>query len=237
VKIREICGKDFGPLTADKHGSVQVRIIGIDLSGPRNFADTCLVSFQERGEELQLSEVREGADDDQILEALVRLEPGEPIAIGIDAPLSYNPRGGERPSDTELRHFVHAQGGHVGVMSPTMIRMVYLTLRGLQLTRLLERFKPQYDLRIVEVHPGACMLLRGADPSDVRAFKTDPLARGHLLDWLGRQGLKGIDRAETVGDHYVAACAAALGAWQWNAGKSIWRFAADLPHHPYDFAC
>ncbi len=214
-----------------------MQVVGIDLSGPRNFADTCLVSFEERGEELQLGEVREGADDDQILEALVRLEPREPIAIGIDAPLSYNPRGGERPSDGELRRFVHAQGGHVGIISPTMIRMVYLTLRGLQLTRLLERFKPQYDLRIVEVHPGACMLLRGAASDDVRKFKSDPRARGQLLDWLGTKGLQGIHRADNVSDHYVAACAAALGAWQWSAGKSIWRFPADLPHHPYDFAC
>ncbi len=214
-----------------------MKIVGIDLSGPRNFADTCLVSFEERAEEIHLSDVREGADDDQILEAVSSLGQKERIVIGIDAPLSYNPKGGERPSDSELLRFVHAQGKHVGVMPPTMIRMVYLTLRGLQLTRLLERFKPQYDLRIVEVHPGACMILRGADPTDVRTFKAEPFARGHLLDWLETKGLRGIYRAELVTDHYVAACAAALGAWQWNLGKSIWRFALDLPYHPYDFAC
>lgn len=214
-----------------------MKVVGIDLSGPRNFADTCLVSFEERTEELHLSDVREGTDDDQILEAIARLGPKDPIIIGIDAPLSYNPRGGERPSDVGLRRVVHAQGGRVGIMSPTMIRMVYLTLRGVQLTRLLERFKPQYDLRIAEVHPGACMLLRGADPSDVRAFKTEPPARGRLLAWLETKGLKGVERAEAVSDHYVAACAAALGAWQWSLSKSIWRFALNLPHHPYDFAC
>ncbi len=214
-----------------------MKIVGIDLSGPRNFADTCLVSFEEHGEEIHLSDVREGADDDQILEAISSLGQKERIVIGIDAPLSYNPKGGERPSDTELRRFVHAQGGRVGIMPPTMIRMVYLTLRGLQLTRLLERLKPQYDLGIVEVHPGACMILRGADPDDVREFKREPPTRAHLLAWLGTKGLKGITRAETVSDHYVAACAAALGAWQWSLGKPIWRFAQDLPHHPYDFAC
>src|SRR5512138_1709260 len=214
-----------------------MRIVGIDLSGPRNFADTCLVSFEEHAEEIHLADVREGADDDQILEVISHIVPKEQIVVGIDAPLSYNPKGGERPSDSELRRFVHAQGGHVGVMSPTMIRMVYLTLRGMQLTRSLERLKPHYDLGIVEVHPGACMILRGADPDDVHKFKSDPSARGHLLDWLGTKGLKGIHRAETVSDHYVAACAAALGTWQWSLGKSIWRFALDLPHHPYDFAC
>jgi uncharacterized protein len=214
-----------------------MRIVGIDLSGPRNFADTCLVSFEERGAEIHLTDIREGADDDQILEAISGLGQSERIIIGIDAPLSYNPKGRDRPSDSELRRIVHAQGGHVGIMPPTLIRMVYLTLRGLHVTRLLESLKPPYDLEIVEVHPGACMILHGAQGDDISKFKTDPSARGRLLDWLETKGLKGIRRAETISDHYVAACAAALGAWQWGLGKSVWCFAADLPHHPYDFAC
>jgi len=216
-----------------------MRIIGIDLSGPRNFADTCLVSFEARGEEIHLMEVCEGADDNQILEAIASLEQRERIVIGIDAPLSYNSKGGDRPSDSELRRFVRSQGGRAGIMPPTMMRMVYLTLRGVQLTRLLESLKPGFNLEIMEVHPGACMVLRGAEAGDVRKFKTEPLARGHLLDWLETKGLKGICRSsgETVTDHYVAACAAALAAWQWSLGKSVWRFAFNPPHHPYDFAC
>jgi predicted nuclease with RNAse H fold len=216
-----------------------MKIIGIDLSGPRNFADTCLVSFEERGEEIHLIDVRDGVDDDQILEAISSLGQKERIVIGIDAPLSYNSKGGDRPSDSELRRFVYERGGRVGIMPPTIIRMVYLTLRGVWLTRLLESLKPQYDLGIVEVHPGACMILRGANAEDVHAFKREPLARGRLLDWLGTQGLKGVSRSsgEILTDHYVAACAAALGAWQWSLGKSVWRFALDPPHHPYDFAC
>src|SRR5262245_38520860 len=67
-----------------------MKIIGIDLSGPRNFADTCLVSFEERGDEIHLVEVREGANDDQILEAVSSVDTKERIVIGIDAPLSYN---------------------------------------------------------------------------------------------------------------------------------------------------
>ena len=47
-----------------------MKILGIDLSGPRNYAETCLVSFEEHGEEIHLVEVREGADDEQILEAI-----------------------------------------------------------------------------------------------------------------------------------------------------------------------
>lgn len=212
-----------------------MKIVGIDLSGPRNFADTCLVSFEEHGQEIHLVDVREGADDDQILETISGFRQKERIAIGIDAPLSYNPSGGDRPSDSELRRLIHSHGGGAGVMPPTMIRMVYLTLRGLQLTRLLESLK--YDLSIIETHPGACMILRGANANDVRKFKTDALSRDHLLDWLETKGLKEISSAEIVSDHYVAACAAALGAWQWCLGKSIWRFPSAPPHHPYDFAC
>jgi uncharacterized protein len=214
-----------------------MKIVGIDLSGPRNFADTCLVSFEERGEEIVLSDVREGVDDPQILEAICSLGQTEPIIIGIDAPLSYNSKGGDRPSDAELRRLVRARGGHVGIMPPTMIRMVYLTLRGVLLTRFLESLKPQFNLRIVEVHPGACMILRGADTSDVRKFKSEPMVRGRLLEWLEAQGLRGICRSGAITDHYVAACAAALGAWQWSLEKSIWCFARELPHHPYDFVC
>lgn len=214
-----------------------MKIVGIDLSGPRNSADTCLVSFEQRKDEILLTDVWEGADDDQILETISCLGEKERIVIGIDAPLSYNAKGGDRPSDSELRRLVRARGGQVGIMPPTLMRMVYLTLRGLHLTRLFESLRPQYDLKIVEVHPGACMVLRGADANDVRTFKADPLVRGRLLTWLELQGLKGISRTETVTDHYVAACAAALGAWQWGLGTSIWCFPADLPHHPYDFGC
>lgn len=215
----------------------KMKVVGIDLSGPRNIADTCLVSFEARGDEIHLQDVREGADDDQIIEAISSLGKRDRINVGIDAPLSYNSNGGDRPSDKALRRLVQSHGGGVGIMPPTMIRMVYLTLRGIRLTRLLELLKPEYDLKIVEVHPGACMLLRGANTDDVRKFKRDESARGRLLDWLGKMGLRGISREEAITDHYVAACAAALGTWQWSLGKSVWYFQSNPPHHPYDFAC
>jgi predicted nuclease with RNAse H fold len=214
-----------------------MKVLGIDLSGPRNIAGTCLVCFDERGDELHLIDVCEGADDDQILKAITRLDPGERIAIGIDAPLSYNANGGDRPSDRELRHLILDRGARVGIMPPTMIRMVYLTLRGVVLTRLFESQSPEHKLEIVEVHPGASMILRGADMEQVRTFKFEPSARQNLLNWLETKGLQGISSVVDPSDHYVAACAAALAAWQWAIGKSIWRSAKAPPHHPYDFAC
>jgi predicted nuclease with RNAse H fold len=214
-----------------------MKIIGIDLSGPRNIADTCVVCFEQRAEEIHLIEVCEGADDDRILQCVSGSDVNERIVIGIDAPLSYNPGGGDREADRQLRQHMRDQGVHAGVMTPTMMRMVYLTLRGIALTRLIESLKPRHQSEIVEVHPGACMILRGANKEHVRAFKKDPAVRGDVLHWLETKGLMGIARKDEPGDHYVAACAAALGAWQWAMGKPVWCFAKALPHHPYDFAC
>lgn len=211
-------------------------VVGIDLSGPRNSADTVLVSFEEKGNEIHLQNACAGADDEKILEALLSLGAGKQITIGVDAPLSYNMSGGDRPSERDLRRFMKEKGGQAGIMSPTMMRMVYLTLRGITLTRLLESFKPNYEFQMVEVHPGACMFLHGADVQDVKTFKHDSPSRVRLLSWLESKGVKGI-LCEEPADHYVAACAAAFGAWQWRLGKSVWKYPANPPHHPYDFAC
>jgi predicted nuclease with RNAse H fold len=214
-----------------------MRVIGIDLSGPRNVADTFVAVFEAAGDHLHFIKALEGADDQKVLAAVSNSGKGERVAIGIDAPLSYNPGGGDRDSDRELRRLVLEKGRGIGILPPTMIRMVYLTLRGVALTRALESSRPQYDGRIVEVHPGACMLLRGAPAKDVAGFKRGIRARLNLLNWMGTQGLKGLPRAGDVADHFVASCAAALGAWQWSMGKSVWVHPAAPPLHPYDFAC
>jgi predicted nuclease with RNAse H fold len=213
-----------------------MKVIGIDLSGPSNIADTYLIVLEEQGAELQFISDVEGADDQRIFRTISDLGKNERIVIGMDAPLSYNPGGGDRPSDQELRQLVLKRGS-VGIMPPTMMRMVYLTLRGIVLARMLETLKPDFDLHIVEVHPGASMLLRNAPANEVANFKREGSARSRLLQWLETQGLKGISRTEDVADHYVAAGAAALAAWQWSLGRSAWIFSATPPDHPYDFAC
>lgn len=211
-------------------------IIGIDLSGPRNVADTCMIVFEPQGEGICFRQAFHEADDKQIYDAVSDAVNKGSVVVGIDAPLSYNAGGGDRPSDKELRRLV-LEKGRVGVMPPTLIRMVYLTLRGVALTRMLERLQPQMGLKIVEVHPGASMLLRGAPPTDVAAFKRDTQARARLLEWLHEMGLQELPRGEAVSDHFVAACAAALAAWQWSIGKAEWCYPARGAEHPYDFAC
>ncbi len=210
-------------------------VAGIDLSGPRNTADTCVTIFEQRGSELHFRSSRAGADDQSILESVSSLEKSGRIILGLDAPLSYNPHGGDRVSDSQLRQRV--KGSRVGVMTPTMTRMVYLTLRGVALTRALESLKPELDLHLVEVHPGASLLLRGAAPADVNSFKRDQQARSRLLEWLEKMQLVGMPRSEPVSDHFVAACAAALAAWKWSLGQPAWIAPAQPPQHPYDFAC
>ncbi len=212
-------------------------VAGIDLSGPANAADTCLAIFTEKGKSLNFLDRLQGADDQAIFQAISSTDAGDRVVIGIDAPLSYNPAGGDRPSDAALRNLVLGKGGGVGVMTPTMTRMVYLTLRGISLARTLETLRPGLDLRIMEIHPGACMLLRGAPAADVRAFKRNPPARRHLLHWMETQGLKHLPQDRNLPDHFVAACAAALGAWQWSLGRPVWIHPAQPPVHPYDFAC
>ncbi len=211
-------------------------IVGIDLSGPRNVAHTCVTVFRVQGPALSFVQAVHEADDAAIHQLVSEIGKQGSVIIGIDAPLSYNPGGGDRPSDADLRRQVRAKG-RVGVMPPTLIRMVYLTLRGIALTRMLEALRPAADLRIVEVHPGAAMLLRAAPAADVAAFKADPAARLRLLDWLETVGLQSIPRSTEPSDHFVAACAASLAAWQWAAGQPAWCARAQPPAHPYDFAC
>lgn len=218
--------------------SSDVYVMGIDLSGPRNLADTHCAIFAERAVDLRFVQALHGAGDQQIIDRVSGLGSSGSIVVGIDAPLSYNPGGGDRPSDTALRRLVQQHGGHVGIMPPTMIRMVYLTLRGIALARELESLEPRLDIRIVEVHPGAAMVLRHAPQADIGSVRRNLEARLRLLDWLETQGLKGIHPPDDgTPDHFVMACAASLAAWDWARGRPKWCSPAQPPAHPYDFAC
>lgn len=214
-----------------------MKVLGIDLSGPCNTADTVCTLFEERDSALRLVSCHEGADDGDIVDLVAGLMDGEICQVGLDAPLSYNPGGGDRPADKALRKAVMAKGLSAGsVMVPTMTRMVYLTLRGMAVARLLEG-AVRGNVRVVEVHPGAALALGGAPVEAVGTLKSEPAARQVLLQWLAGEGLQSICRESNPSDHYVAACACALGAWKWAQGRSSWLWPACPPHHPYDFCC
>ncbi len=179
----------------------------------------------------------EGATDQSIYDVIFENSANVKAIVGIDAPLSYNPGGGDRKSDKDLRRNIIAKGMLSGsVMPPTLSKMSYLTLRGISVCRILES-QPNKKINIVEVHPSGSMALRGAPIKSIKEMKSSTKAKQTLLQWLEDQGLKRIDLSGPVSDHYVAACAAALAAWKWYLGESIWVFKSEMPFHPYDFAC
>jgi predicted nuclease with RNAse H fold len=213
-----------------------MKIIGIDLSGPSNTADTVCVICEAEGTGLRVVDCVSGATDQDVVAILAALEPCQDVAIGLDAPLSYQPGGGDRASDKDLRQtLVRAGLSSASVMTPTMTRMAYLTLRGMGVARLIAAMGGNH-VRVAEVHPGGAMALGGAPVGAVRNFKTDGEARRILLAWLAGQGMHGVAR-QHPSDHYVAACACALATWKWVRGCSAWLWPARVPHHPYDFAC
>lgn len=94
--------------------------LGMDLSGPSNSKDTVLVAFKpsESGSLIFHDSVT-GADDNDIL-CFIR-QCKRDMVVGLDAPLSYNIGGGDRPADAELRRNLIAAGLKSGsVMAPTM---------------------------------------------------------------------------------------------------------------------
>jgi predicted nuclease with RNAse H fold len=216
---------------------MQANIFGIDLSGPSNTKESTLVSFKARNSSLQMTTAIEGVTDLSIYVAIAENSANVKAIVGIDAPLSYNPGGGDRKSDKDLRKLIMAKGMPSGsVMPPTLTRMAYLTLRGISVSRFLESH-PNKKINIVEVHPSGSMALRGAPVKSIKKMKSSTRAKQTLLQWLKNQGLNGIDLSGSVSDHYVAACAAVLAAWKWNLGESVWIFKSDVPFHPYDFVC
>lgn len=210
-------------------------VIGLDLSGPSNTKDTAALIAEQTGTGLQVRDCFLGLSDSDILD-LRRSVHGKACVFAIDAPLSYNPGGGDRPADKDLRRRIIAAGLASGsIMPPTMTRMAYLTLRGIAVARMLLAEAP--DTRIVEVHPGAAMVLRGAAPALVRGFSKELSARERLIGWLRSQGMTGLGDDVAATSHQVAAAAAALAGSSWIAGHPAWHWPADGSVHPFDFAC
>lgn len=211
-------------------------VLGLDLAGPSNTADTAMAVARGTDRALTLVELRQGLGDPDLL-PYFRAHPDDRLVLGLDAPLSYNPGGGDRPGDRALRQQLTALGLPSGtIMPPTFTRMAYLTLRGMAIARLATQLHPQ-RLEIVEIHPGGCLALGGAAVTAITDLKRSQAARDRLVQDLGQQGFGGLETVQGLSDHQVAACAAAWGAWAWSQGRSAWCQAAQPPLHPYDFAC
>ena len=204
-------------------------LIGIDLAGPTNAADTAIARLRVEGAGLRLIELERGLDDTALLSRVDTW--GETPIVGLDAPLSYRPGGGDREAERALRAAVRGMLPSGTVMAPTMTRMAYLTLRGISVARLILALRP--SARIVEVHPAAHLALSGAPAADVRAWKSDAAARQRIVRWLSRHDVTDLPSHALV-DHDLAALAAARAAWSWSEGRSHVHVPARPPLHPFD---
>ena len=212
-----------------------MHVVGIDLAGPAGSASTGIAVFSPSANALRFVAQQCDGSDLQVHALAVNLSRNGPVVIGVDAPLSYEPGGGQRHRDRELRSVIVSRGMRPGsVMAPTAPRMVYLTLRGIALATALSAVP---SVRVVEVHPGAALCLRGAPLGDVMSFAHDEGARERLLSWFASHGLHGVTSSQPCVSHFVAACAAAIAAWDWASKRPAWHVRADPPWHPYDFAC
>jgi predicted nuclease with RNAse H fold len=217
---------------------MKTRIIGMDLSGPANPADTSVVEFIESSTVLTFVRSFSNATDPQIFEYFNNLEQTDDITVGIDAPLSYGDTGGQRVSDQELRHLLIEKGMPSGtVMAPTAPRMVYLTLRGIRLAIGIASIHYPNSITVIEVHPAGVFALRGVNPTDIRTRNSDPGTFNRFLDWLGNQGLTDLPRDMVVSAHFLDSCACALAVWKWKHQMAVWDFPAQPPLHPFRFVC
>src|SRR5690625_2459886 len=217
-------------------------VIGIDLSGPSNHKDTVLVVFEVIENQLKFVKCRRHINDEEILKEVAAQSQVNEVVIGIDAPLSSEDGGGDRESDRALRKFIVEIGMKPGsIMAPTFNRMVYLTLRGIRLSREIERQASSHPISIVEVHPGAVIgsRLSSIEMDYVLKYKQDLEVRKVLIQWFEQQQLIGIPETAAEQSHTIDACAAALGAWHWgdHLFTPKWKYPAKPPLHPYDFCC
>ncbi|TLS36596.1 DUF429 domain-containing protein [Pseudalkalibacillus caeni] len=215
-----------------------MKVIGIDLAGPSNKADTSLSIFEEKGNKLFFKKNVSGIGDREIYQIVEEEAETSPLVIGIDAPLSYNDGGGDRPGDRSLRREIIEKGMKSGsIMTPTTTRMVYLTLRGIAISRGIGLLDAKNNVSIVEVHPGAAIGLRNEDIETVLRYKKEPERMKKLKQWFEEQKVTGIPGDMFRSTHKIDSCAAAFAAWKWFHKESIWCEKAEPPQHPFDYSC
>lgn len=219
-----------------------MKVIGIDLSGPANHKDTVLAVFQVRNNLLCFEDMIVDASDEMMISAIMAAASVEDVVIGIDAPLSYQDGGGDRPQDKSIRQFIKSFGlSGSSIMPPTLTKMVYLTLRGITLTRRIMANKDFRKIRLVEVHPGAAIGSRiGTEGLDhALHYKKDLESRKVIFEWFETIGFAGLQYEIHLISHQIDACAAALAAWHWAdpTKQPKWFWNETSPEHPFEFCC
>ncbi|OIK10342.1 hypothetical protein BIV60_21580 [Bacillus sp. MUM 116] len=219
-----------------------MKVIGIDLSGPSNQKDTVMAVFQVKNDLLEFEEMIEDASDERIISGIMAAASMGDVVIGLDAPLSYQDGGGDRPQDKSIRQFIKHFGlSGSSIMPPTLTRMVYLTLRGMALTRRIMALNLLEKVRIVEVHPGAAIGTRiGSKGLDhVLLYKREFESRKAILEWFKTNGMLDLPEKISQSSHQIDTCAAALAAWHWAdpTKQPKWHWNTISPEHPFEFCC
>ncbi|MBH0230435.1 DUF429 domain-containing protein [Halobacillus yeomjeoni] len=218
-----------------------MNVIGIDLSGPSNHKDTVVTAFEAADNHLKLKKILRNASDHDIFSLVGELSPRGKVYIGIDAPLSYQDGGGDRPADKYLRAFSKALGMKSGsIMPPTLTRMVYLTMRGIHIAHSLQScFGDQ--VAISEVHPGVALASRL--DTDLRwhamQYKKELDSRLYVLKWLAEKDVDLSSEIDAATSHELDACLAGLAAWHWASDNHSpkWSYPAYPPDHTFPFHC
>jgi uncharacterized protein len=220
-----------------------MKVIGIDLSGPANHKDTVMTIFQFKNDQLTFEDMIADASDEMMISAITSAASKENVVIGIDAPLSYQDGGGDRPQDKSIRQFIKGHGlSGSSIMPPTLTKMVYLTLRGMALTRRIMSMNLMGKIRLVEVHPGAAIGARiGNEDGLYHAlhYKKEVESRKAIFEWFQTIGFLGLPDEIPLSSHQIDACAAALAAWHWAdpTKQPLWNWKIISPEHPFEFCC
>lgn len=188
-------------------------IAGIDLAGPKNHKDTAMAIIDNK-----TITIKSNLSDLDIYDLIIKCKISD---LGIDAPLSYSETGGYRKSDSELRSFLNSRGfKKIGVMAPTFSRMIYLTSRGIRLTRLLLHLDKTPC--IYEAHPGAFFVLDDYPYDIISTVKTDFNSIVNITNLIKAKGYK--FEVEPLTDHELMSVGVALAVEAQTLKKSHWIF-------------
>jgi uncharacterized protein len=219
-----------------------LKIIGIDLSGPANHKDTVLTVFHLHKGMLEFQGMVEGASDEMLISRIEAESMSDGVVIGIDAPLSYQDGGGDRPQDKSIREFIKGYGmSGSSIMPPTLTKMVYLTLRGIGISRRINYINTLHEIKIVEVHPGAAIGTRigSSKLPHVLQYKKERQSRAAIFTWFESMGLNKLPEEIIDSTHKMDSCAAALAAWHWTdpTKHPTWHWKTISSQHPFEFCC